>query len=137
MGDAAYGIVKHVEMGYDEAVALTREVLKEHGFGVITEIDVRKTMREKLDVDFRPYMILGACNPKMAHRALTAELDIGLMLPCNVVVYEKGPGKAVIEAISPYAAMSGIQNDALTEVAGEVEASLLAAMDAVAERAGA
>lgn len=137
MGDAAYGIVKHVEMGYDEAVALTRNVLKEHGFGVITEIDVRKTMREKLDVDFQPYIILGACNPKMAHKALTAELDIGLMLPCNVVVYEEGPGKAVVEAISPYAAMSGIQNEALTGVAAEVQASLLAAMDGVAERAGA
>ncbi len=129
MGDAAYGIVKHVDMGYEEAVALARDVLKEHGFGVITEIDVRKTMREKLDVDFRPYIILGACNPKMAHQALTAEPDIGLMLPCNVVVYEEGPGKAVVEAISPYAAMAGIENDALTEVAVKVQAGLTAAMD--------
>lgn len=136
MGDAAYGIVKHVEMGYEEAVALARDVLKEHGFGVITEIDVRKTMREKLDVDFRPYIILGACNPKMAHQALMAEPDIGLMLPCNVVVYEEGPGKAVVEAISPYAAMSGIENDALTEVAVQVQAGLTAAMDGVAQRAG-
>lgn len=135
MSDAAYAIVKHVGMGYDEAVGLTREVLKEHGFGVITEIDVRKTMKEKLDVDFKPYVILGACNPKLALDALTAEPDIGLMLPCNVVVYEEGPGKAVVEAVSPLVAMGAVDNADLHHVAGIVQEKLSAAMASVADRA--
>jgi uncharacterized protein (DUF302 family) len=136
MGDAAYGIVKHVGLGYEEAVSLAREVLKEHGFGVITEIDVKKTMKEKLDVDFKPYVILGACNPKMAHRALLAETDIGLMLPCNVVVYEEAPGASVVEAVSPMAAMGMIENPALHDVATEVQDGLTAAMEAIGARAG-
>ena len=137
MGDAPYGIVKHVGLGYEEAVGLTRDVLKEHGFGVITEIDVKKTMKEKLDVDFKPYIILGACNPKMAYRALQAETDVGLMLPCNVVVYEEGPGAAVVEAVAPLAAMGMIDNKDLREVAVDVQDKLAAAMVAIEERAGA
>jgi uncharacterized protein (DUF302 family) len=136
MSDAPYAIVKHVGMGYEEAVGLTREVLKEHGFGVITEIDVRKTMKEKLDVDFTPYVILGACNPKLALEALNAEPDIGLMLPCNVVVYEEAPGRAVVEAVSPRTVMASVDNPELGQVAGVVEEKLTAAMTAVAERAG-
>lgn len=136
MSDAAYGIVRHVDMGYDDAVALTREVLKEHGFGVITEIDVRKTMRDKLDVDFKPYVILGACNPKLALDALTAEPDVGLMLPCNVVVYEEGPAKSVVEAVSPLAVMGAVDNPGLQGVAATVEEKLSAAMAAIGERSG-
>jgi len=136
MSDPDYGIVRHIAVGYEEAVSLAREALKEQGFGVLTEIDVKKTMKEKLDVDFKPYIILGACNPHLAHRALTAEPDIGLMLPCNNVVYEEGPGAATVEAISPMAALGVVDNDDLKDVADQAQAKLTAAMDAVAERAG-
>ena len=136
MSDPDYGIVRHIAVGYEEAVSLAREALKEQGFGVLTEIDVKKTMKEKLDVDFKPYIILGACNPHLAHRALTAEPDIGLMLPCNIVVYEEGPGAATVEAISPMAALGVVDNDDLKDVADQAQAKLTAAMDAVAERAG-
>jgi uncharacterized protein (DUF302 family) len=136
MADASYGIVRHVAIGYDEAVALAKDALKEQGFGVLTEIDVKKTMKEKLDVDFKPYIILGACNPKLAHQALVAEPDIGLMLPCNVIVYEDGPGASTVSAISPMAALGVVDNAALSEVADQAQAKLEAAMQTVADRAG-
>jgi len=136
MADPSYAIVQHVAVGYEEAVALAKEALKEQGFGVLTEIDVKKTLKEKLDVDFKPYIILGACNPKLAHQALTAEPDIGLMLPCNVVVYEDGPEAATVEAISPMAALGVVDNAALSDVADQAQAKLEAAMQAVADRAG-
>lgn len=136
MAAGKYGIVEHVAVGYDEAISLTREALKEQGFGVMTEIDVKKTMKEKLDVDFRPYVILGACNPELAHKALTLEPDIGLMLPCNVVVYEEGPDRVTVEAVSPLAALGVVDNPGLREVAHLAEAKLSAAMSAVADRAG-
>lgn len=136
MSDPAYGIVRHVAAGYDEAVALTRAALKEQGFGVLTEIDVKKTLKEKIDAEFRPYVILGACNPQLAYQALSSEPDIGLMLPCNVVVYEEGPGMTCVEAISPMAALGVVDSAALKDVADQAEAKLTAAMDAVAERAG-
>jgi uncharacterized protein (DUF302 family) len=135
--DAGYGIVRHVRADYEEAVRLTRDALKEHGFGVLTEIDVKKTLKEKLDQEFRPYIILGACNPPLAYKALTAETDIGLLLPCNVVVYEEAPGRSVVEAVSPMAALGIVENEALMEVAEQATASLEAAMEAVAQRAGA
>lgn len=137
MGDAACGIVRHVEVDYDRAVELARQSLKEQGFGVLTEIDVKKTVKAKLDLEFRPYIILGACNPQLAHKALSLEPDIGLMLPCNVVVYEEGPGMAVVEAVSPMAALGAVDSPALREVADEAEVRLTAAMDAVAAKAGA
>ncbi len=136
MGDPAYGIARHIDVGYEEAVRLTREALKEEGFGVLTEIDVKKTMKEKLDVDFKPYVILGACNPRLAHRALTAEPDIGLMLPCNVVVYEEGPGSSRVEAVSPMAALGVVESDALIDVGREATERLAKAMDRVVELAG-
>jgi uncharacterized protein (DUF302 family) len=131
MTDAEYGIVRHVTAGYDEAVEATREALKEQGFGVLTEIDVKKTMKAKLDVDFQPYVILGACNPRLAYTALTAEPDIGLMLPCNVVVYERRLGAVVVEAISPMAALGVVDSPALKSVADQAQSKLEAAMDAV------
>jgi uncharacterized protein (DUF302 family) len=137
MADASYAIVRHVAVGYETAVEWAREALKEQGFGVLTEIDVKKTMKEKIDVDFRPYIILGACNPKLAHQALTAELDIGLMLPCNVVVYEDGPGASTVEAISPMAALGVVDSAALSDVADQAQVKLEAAMQTVADRAGA
>ena len=136
MSDPAYGITRHLDVDYAEGERLAKEALKEQGFGILTEINVRDTIKEKLGEDFRPYLILGACNPKLAHRAISAEPDIGLMLPCNVVVYEEGPNKTCVEAISPQAALGVVDNDELGEVAEEVEAKLTAAMDTVAQKAG-
>lgn len=96
-----YGIRKSVELPWPEAVDRVRELLGEVGFGILTEIDVRETLKKKLDVDFDRYVILGACNPPLAHRALKADRDIGLLLPCNVVVYENGENSSVVAAIDP------------------------------------
>jgi uncharacterized protein (DUF302 family) len=96
-----YGIRKSIGLPWSEAVARVRELLGEEGFGVLTEIDVRETLKKKIDVDFDRYIILGACNPPLAHRALTAERDIGLLLPCNVIVYEEGDDRSVVAAIDP------------------------------------
>lgn len=100
--DLTYGIKKTLRASVDEADARVREELKKEGFGVLTEIDVRSTLKQKLDVDFRPYRILGACNPPLAHRALTEERDIGLLLPCNVVVYAGDEeGTSVVAILDP------------------------------------
>lgn len=134
--DVPYGITRRLP-GTTLEAARTRvvEALRSEGFGVLTEIDVKKTMKAKLDVEFRPYIILGACNPQLAHKALTAEPDVGLMLPCNVVVYEEVPGSCVVEAISPMAALGAVDSPALNEVADQAQAKLEAAMDAVASAA--
>ncbi|HEX7336329.1 MAG TPA: DUF302 domain-containing protein [Gemmatimonadales bacterium] len=121
----AYGISTTVSLPFERALARTREALAAEGFGVLTEIDVRGTLRQKLDVEFRPYVILGACNPPLAHRALTAELDIGLLLPCNVIVYQADqPGSSVVAALDPVAALSLTGNDAVQPVASEVRVRL-------------
>jgi len=119
----SYGFGTKVNLPYAEAIERTRAALKEQGFGVLTEIDVKKTMKEKLGVDFRPYVILGACNPPLAHRALSAELDIGLLLPCNVVVYE-ADGGSVIEAMDPEAALGIVGNPSVEPVAREAKERL-------------
>jgi uncharacterized protein (DUF302 family) len=98
---ASFGMRKVTTKGYDAALAKLPEALKAEGFGVLTQIDVRETLKQKIGVDFRRYQILGACNPAMAHRAFQAELEIGVMLPCNVIVYEGDDGKAVVVAIDP------------------------------------
>ena len=113
-----YTIRTRIDLSYDEAVQKTREALKAHGFGVLTEIDVAKTMKEKIDVDFRPYVILGACNPRLAHRAFEAELEIGALLPCNVIVYEDNGG-SVVAAQDPEKMLSFVGNPALEPVAAE------------------
>ena len=106
--ETRYALVKELpEMGYDEAVERATELLADEGFGVLTEIDVAATLKKKLDVDIKRYVILGACNPPLAHQALNAEPDIGLLLPCNVIVYEDGPGSSVISVVDP-GAMLGI-----------------------------
>src|SRR4030065_880173 len=112
-----YGISKVLDCGYEEAVEKTRTALGAEGFGVLTEIDVKAVLKKKLDKDFRKYIILGACNPALAYKALTLETEIGLFLPCNVIVYENASGKAVVSAIDPTVAMSMIDNPELEEVA--------------------
>lgn len=116
----SYTFSKTVALGFDDAVTAATAALQRHGFGVLTEIDVQSTLKKKLGVDFRPYRILGACNPEMAFQALRAEDKIGTMLPCNVVVQQQGDGLVEISAIDPVASMQAIDNPALVDVAGKV-----------------
>jgi uncharacterized protein (DUF302 family) len=128
-----YGFGTTLEVPYADAVERTRAALKEQGFGVLTEIDVKQTMKTKLDVDVRPYVILGACNPPLAHRALSADPGIGLLLPCNVIVYENGDGMSTVEAMDPEAALGLVgENPTIAEVAREARARLRQALDSLA-----
>src|SRR5688572_7482388 len=125
-----YGFGKTVSLNYEQAVAQTREALASEGFGVLTEINVRETLKKKLDVDFRPYVILGACNPPLAHQALSNELDIGLLLPCNVVVYAGDEeGQSRIAFMDPVAALALTGNDAIAPLAEDVKARLTRVME--------
>ncbi len=124
-----YYISKTVALSYDEAVSKVTEELKKEGFGVLTEIDVKKTLKKKLDVDFQKYIILGACNPPFAYQALQAENKIGILLPCNVIVQEHEEGKVEVAAMDPAAAMEVINNPKLTEVAQKVRAKLQNVID--------
>ena len=125
MQETTYGIKIAVALSWDMAIARTTEALKAEGFGVLTTIDVQATLRTKLDREFRRYVILGACNPSLADRALQVELEIGLLLPCNVVVYENGPTETVVAAIAPLAALGVVgDNPALQAVAVEANARL-------------
>jgi uncharacterized protein (DUF302 family) len=127
-----YGLGITVPMDYPHAVARTKEALAAEGFGVLSEIDVAATMKKKLDVEFRPYVILGACNPPLAHRALMAERDIGLLLPCNVVVYaDDVPGRSVVAAMDPVEALSLTGNADIAPLAAEVKARLSRALEAI------
>lgn len=125
----AYGFSKKLDVTYEQALEKATAALKEQGFGVLTEIDVQATLKKKLGADFRRYVILGACNPPLAHQALSAELEIGLLLPCNVIVYETEDGGAVVSAMNPAAAMELVGNPTLTEVAKQVTAKLQQAVD--------
>ena len=116
----SYYMSKVIPTSYDEAVIKAKEALKAEGFGVLTEIDVKATLRTKLDVDFRNYLILGACNPPFAYRALQAESSIGLLLPCNVVVQETADGAVEVSMIDPVVAMQDVDNDQLADVASAV-----------------
>ena len=127
----SYYFGKLVDYSFDEAIDKTVSTLKERGFGVLTEIDVQATLKEKLDVDFRKYRILGACNPPFAHKALLAEDKIGLMLPCNVVVQETSDGKVEISAVDPIASMQAVENSSLGEIANEVRDRLKEVVDAI------
>ncbi len=115
---------KKVNLSFEEAVDKTVEELKKEGFGVLTEIDVKETLKKKLGVEFRKYRILGACNPPLAHRALAAERNIGVMLPCNVVVQELEDGTVEVSTIDPMVAMQSVGNSNLTSVAEEVSGKL-------------
>ncbi len=119
-----YFFGKTVPLSFDEAIAKVTAALKEEGFGVLTQIDVTKTLKEKIGADFRPYRILGACNPNFAYQALQAEEHIGLMFPCNVVVQETPGGEIEVSAVDPLASMQAIENDSLGDIAGEVRDKL-------------
>lgn len=120
----SYYFSKVLALGFNAAVAEVTRKLKEEGFGIITEIDVTKTLKDKIGVDFRPYRILGACNPALAHEALKLEDKVGTMLPCNVIVQELAPGRVEVAAIDPVASMAAINNPALLQKAGVVRGKL-------------
>ena len=124
-----YGFSRRVDAPFDAAVARIREALQKEGFGVLTEIDVRATLKKKLDVDFRKYVILGACNPSFAYKALTEELEIGLLMPCNVIVYENDGGGSTVAAMDASMMASVTGNDRLSEVSTAVNEKLRRAIE--------
>ena len=124
-----YYFSKTLKISFDEAIAKVTEELKKGGFGIITEIDVKETLKKKLNVDFRKYKILGACNPPFSYKALQAEDKIGLMMPCNVIVQELPGGKVEVAAINPVASMAAVNNPKLRDVGMEVSAKLKAVID--------
>ncbi len=125
-----YGFTKELDIPYERVIELAKEALKKEGFGVLTEIDIKEKMKEKLGLDMRKYIILGACNPPNAYKAILAEENIGLMLPCNVIVYEKG-SKTVLSVVRPMVAMQMVDNAALKGIAEAVEGQLKKAFDAI------
>lgn len=126
-----YHFSKTLRLPFDTAIAQVTEALKREGFGILTEIDVQQTLKKKLDIDFRPYRILGACNPSLAHQALQAEDKIGTMLPCNVVVQELRSGMVEVSAVDPVASMSAIENSKLGAVAKTVQTKLRKVIDSL------
>lgn len=124
MEQTNYGFSKVVNLGYEEAIGKVTEELKKEGFGVLTEIDIKETLKKKLDVEFKPYKILGACNPPFAYKSLQAEEQIGLMLPCNVIVQVNDSSETVVAAINPIASMQSVKNDKLGEVAEAIQSKL-------------
>ena len=120
----SYYFNKTVDMTFDEAINKVTEELKKEGFGVLTEIDVTAALKKKINVDFRKYRILGACNPSFAYKALLAEDKIGTMLPCNVIVQEKEDGNIEVAAVNPVASMQAIKNENLGEIATAVQSKL-------------
>ena len=128
-----YAFSTLLDISYEKAVSKVIEALKEEGFGVLTEIDVKSTLKKKLNVDFRKYVILGACNPPYAHRTLQADLDVGLLLPCNVIIYETDDKKAYVSALNPVSALEIINSDELRKIAGEVSEKLKRVIEGVAK----
>jgi uncharacterized protein (DUF302 family) len=120
----SYHFSKTSDLAFDEAVSKVTAALKDEGFGVLTEINVQETLKKKLNVDFRKYKILGACNPSLAYQALQAEDKVGVMLPCNVIIQERGDGKVEVAAVDPVASMRAIPNPVLAAVAGQVRSKL-------------
>jgi uncharacterized protein (DUF302 family) len=125
-----YALVKELpEMEYDDAVARATESLADEGFGVLTEIDVKATLKKKLDVDFKRYIILGACNPQLAHQAMSGEPFIGVLLPCNVLVMEREGGGSIVAALKPTAAFSLVDNPDVAPIAEQVEEKMRRMLD--------
>ena len=129
MVETSYGYSRVVPMGYQEAIEFISEEVKKEGFGILTTIDVTETFRKKLGVDFKPYTILGACNPHFAHESLLVEEEIGLMLPCNIIVYVNDKNETVISAINPMASMQAVENPALAGSAKEVQNKIKSIME--------
>jgi uncharacterized protein (DUF302 family) len=129
--ESSYGLKIELALPYEQAVERTTEALKEQGFGVLTTIDVKQTLKQKLDRDFRKYVILGACNPPLASRAFDADLDIGLLLPCNVAVYETSPGHSAVAAMAPKIMVQVAESPGLKAVAQEADGKLRAALKAL------
>lgn len=131
--NAQYGFGVDMPVAYDQAIPLVVEALKAEGFGVLTEIDVKATMKKKLDVDVQPYVILGACNPKLAYQGLQAEPELGLLLPCNVIVYDSGDGSSRISIVDPLQMLGVVENPALQPVADEANSRLRRVATALAK----
>ena len=131
MQETGYGLSRAFKIGFDEAEKRIRETLKEQGFGILTEIDVKRTLEEKIGAKMKRYKILGACNPQFASKVLAIETEIGLMMPCNVIVYEGDDGAVHVSAIDPLAAMGAIGIEALKPQAAEVREKLKKAVLAV------
>lgn len=126
-----YSFGGETALGFDEAVSKVTEALKNEGFGVLTEIDAQKVLKEKLDLDRKPYKILGACNPQFAHRAIEIEPQLGTLLPCNVLVYETEDGGVVVSAMNPVSALSMVDNPQMEEIANEVSKRVRAALESL------
>jgi len=127
----AYYLTKTVSIPFEEALVKVTKELKKEGFGIITEIDVRETLKKKLNVEFRKYRILGACNPNFAYQALKEEERIGLLLPCNVIIQEKETGQTEVSAINPMETMKSVRNPKLVDIAGQVQARLQAVIERI------
>lgn len=125
----SYCFSKTLASSFDEVVSNVTEELKKEGFGILTEIDVKETLKKKLDVDFRKYKILGACNPSFAYQALQVEDKIGTMLPCNVIVQEHDEGKVEVSAVDPIASMQAVENPQLLDIATQIQSKLQAVID--------
>jgi uncharacterized protein (DUF302 family) len=128
---ASFGIQKTLDIGFDDALAKVPEALKAEGFGVLTEIDVQGTLKKKLDVDFRRYRILGACNPQFAHKALEHSLDVGMLLPCNVIVYETDEGQTRVSAVDPMQTMAAQGDAEMRPLAEAVQQKLQRVIDSL------
>ncbi len=126
-----YGFRTTLNVPFDTAIEQTTAALKAEGFGILTEIDVKNTLKQKLDVDFQRYTILGACNPPLAHKALQSEHEIGLLLPCNVIVYEAGDNKTTVSIVDPLLMLDVAGSDALHDVATEAKTRLTRVLDAL------
>ena len=128
---ASIGIQKTLDMGFDDALTKIPEALKSEGFGVLTEIDVQQTLKKKLDVNFRRYRILGACNPPFAHKALQHSLDVGMLMPCNVIVYEADDGRTVVSAVDPMQTMAAQGDPEMRPLADAVQQKLKKVVDSL------
>jgi len=126
-----YYFSKNIKASFDDVLVRTKDALKAEGFGILTEIDVQNTLKKKLNVDFRKYRILGACNPPFAYKALQVEDKIGTMLPCNVIVQEIAEGEIEVAAIDPVASMQAVENESLNEIALQVQQKLKNAIEAI------